>query len=91
MDLIGTLASCPKAPNDQSSIESTVLSIRQAAEVVMALAAPFNMHQRGIVHRDLKPSNILIDGTSINTIVPFHLRLRVTDFGLALHGDEPWR
>lgn len=80
----------PKALNDQSSIESTVLSIRQAAEVVMALAGAIqHAHQRGIVHRDLKPSNILIDGTSINTIVPFHLRLRVTDFGLALHGDEP--
>ena len=77
-------------PNKQSAIGVTALSIRQAAEIVMALAGAIqHAHQRGIVHRDLKPSNVLIDGASSDKSPPLHQRLRITDFGLAFHCDEP--
>jgi serine/threonine protein kinase len=37
------------------------------------------IHRAGVIHRDIKPSNILVDGDA----------LRLTDFGIALFGDDP--
>jgi serine/threonine protein kinase len=51
-------------------------AVEIARQVCAGLAAA---HERGVIHRDLKPQNIMLDG---------HGRARITDFGLAVRGDE---
>jgi serine/threonine protein kinase/RNA polymerase subunit RPABC4/transcription elongation factor Spt4 len=50
--------------------------IEIARQLCAGLAAA---HDKGIVHRDLKPANVMIDR---------HGRARITDFGLAVLGEE---
>jgi len=50
--------------------------VRRLASVVDALGFA---HERGIVHRDVKPENVLLDRRG---------RALLTDFGLALDGEE---
>jgi tetratricopeptide (TPR) repeat protein len=45
--------------------------------IVQVLRALSYLHRRGVIHRDLKPSNVLVDD-----------RVRVLDFGIAIHREE---
>jgi tetratricopeptide (TPR) repeat protein len=45
--------------------------------LVQVLRALSYLHRRGVIHRDLKPSNVLVDD-----------RVRVLDFGIAVHRGE---
>jgi serine/threonine-protein kinase len=56
---------------------SPAATIRMLREVAWALAYS---HGRGVVHRDVKPDNILLESASGRALV--------TDFGIALGGDD---
>lgn len=48
--------------------------------ISQTLAGVQYIHEKGIIHRDLKLSNVLIDE---------HMQMRIGDFGLAIHVDDP--
>jgi len=65
-----TLAARLRRNNSIATAEAVAILTQMAA----GLAA---LHAAGIIHRDIKPNNIMLDGTGS------HLRLWITDFGLA--------
>lgn len=72
--------------------------VRWSAAVIRQLAETVDhAHRQGLVHRDLKPANILLDSTRLPEDAPAPSpgtpdeavpRLKITDFGLALHRGQ---
>ncbi len=56
---------------------SQEVSAGYGREVASALAY---LHKRNVIHRDLKPENLLLDGEG---------KLKLTDFGWAVHAPPP--
>ncbi len=56
-------------------------SIRRCVDLFLQVCEALeHVHAQGIVHRDVKPSNILVDAYD---------QVRLLDFGIARHRDEP--
>ncbi len=53
------------------------VSASYTREVASALAY---LYERNVIHRDLKPENLLLDGEG---------KLKLTDFGWAVHAPPP--
>jgi WD40 repeat protein/tRNA A-37 threonylcarbamoyl transferase component Bud32 len=64
-----------EGPTLSDVLTSRQLTMREAAELIAALADALNYaHEAGVVHRDVKPSNIIFDAKN---------RPHLMDFGLA--------